>query len=81
MKLFRLHPAQIKFIQSTVSYPSSIMETRGTNKDGGFLHRTWIKSTTSAVSVLILQQQASTAPTATESSRVSCFLFKSFLAV
>lgn len=67
IKLFRLRPAQIKLTQSIISHPSSIMETRGTNKDGEFLHRIWIKSTTSALNVLVLQQQASTAPTATQS--------------
>lgn len=42
--------------QSTISHPSSIMGTRGTNKDGGLLHRCRLETTTSAVSVLILQQ-------------------------
>lgn len=32
------------------------MGTRGTNKDGGLLHRCGLESTTSAVSMLILQQ-------------------------
>lgn len=44
IKLFRLHPAQIKFTQSTTGHPNSMMETRGTNKDGGLLHSIWVKA-------------------------------------